>query len=179
MDYGACDVAGSTIVPSALVVSHHIAQTHVDALAVNWVWQYGRSVLVDSVEWESCWFRLDGTRLAAAVRDSGADCEPDSNFGVFQMATEVIVALVSSVVSLLVGAAGLIANRGGQRADAYKTLSETVANLSNELDELRRTQTLKDGYVVYLIDGIREHCDWKPLSFFKWQQAPNGKTGAE
>ena len=95
------------------------------------------------------------------------------------MATEVIVALVSSVVSLLVGAAGLIANRGGQRADAYKTLSETVANLSNELDELRRTQTLKDGYVVYLIDGIREHCDWKPLSFFKWQHTPNGKAGTE
>jgi len=83
---------------------------------------------------------------------------------------------VTSIIALL-------ANRGTQRAteqsgsaSAYKTLSETVANLSNELDDLRRTLTLKDAYTVYLIDGIREHYDWKPLSFFKWQQQSNGQA---
>lgn len=60
-------------------------------------------------------------------------------------------------------------------ARAYRELVETISLLDNQNKGLRELANKKESYTVYLINGIRERCSWKPLDFFAWLDERNGR----
>ena len=92
------------------------------------------------------------------------------------MDTAVIVALIGTMIALGGSMFAIFLNRDTSNeqlvgAQAYKTLTEALTNLTEQNEGLRALLNQKESYIVYLIDGIRERCsEWKPRDFLLWQK---------
>ena len=53
-------------------------------------------------------------------------------------------------------------------SQAYKNLVDGLGSLNQQNESLRKRLSQKEAYIAYLVNGIRERCEWKPGSFWEW-----------